>query len=245
MDILTGKSQGILTIEFNRPDKKNAITSAMYQALADAIQDGEQDQAVRVILITGKGDVFTAGNDLDDFIADPPSYPGSPVFHFMHQLSHAGKAVVAAVNGAAIGIGTTMLLHCDIVYAADTARFALPFTRLGLCPEFAASLLLPQLAGYHRAAEKLLLGDAFTAQEAQEMGLVGKVLEAGQLSAYAQSQCTRLAALPASSLILTKRLMKSSQAAAVEARMAEENKLFSELLDRPEAQEAIAAFFKK
>jgi enoyl-CoA hydratase/carnithine racemase len=172
MDILTNKTNGILTITFNRPDKKNAITAAMYQTIADTLKDAESDAAVRVILITGQPKIFTAGNDLDDFLKNPPQSTKSPVYQFIQNLIHATKPVVAAVSGPAVGIGTTLLLHCDFVYAAENAKFSMPFAKLGLCPEFASSLLLPQIAGYQRAAEKLMLGEAFSAQEACAMGFV-------------------------------------------------------------------------
>ena len=247
MDILTSKQDGILTIEFNRPEKKNAITPGMYQMMADAVKDGEADAAVRVILFRGKPEVFTAGNDLDDFlhVSSSDAISERPVTQFMWNLSHAAKPVVAAVAGNAVGIGTTMLLHCDLVYAADNAKFALPFAQLGVCPEFSSSLLLAQIAGYPRAAEKLLLGEAFSAAEALQMGLVSKVVAQDELQPFANAQAAKLAALPASSLRVTKSLMKAAQTPAVEARMAEENKHFGAMLMRPEAKEAFAAFFEK
>jgi enoyl-CoA hydratase/carnithine racemase len=247
MDILTSKSNGILTIEFNRPDKKNAITAAMYQIMADALKEAESDPAVRAILIAGRPEIFTAGNDLEDFMKN--SSQGAigerPVTQFMHNLSRASKPVIAAVAGAAVGIGTTMLMHCDLIYAADNAKFSMPFTQLGLCPEFASSMLLPQIAGYPRAAEKLLLGEAFSANDAYEMGLVTKVVPADELRAFATMQAAKLAALPASSLRATKSLMKSAQTAAIDAKMMEENKHFGTMLSAPEAKEAFAAFFQK
>ena len=185
MDILTQIEQGVLTITFNRPEKKNAITQAMYQAMADALRAAEQDNAVRAIILTGQPGIFTAGNDLEDFmknaasIANPSAVP--PVYQFMRALNECGKPVIAAVSGAAVGIGTTLLLHCDLVYLADNAKLSMPFSQLGLCPEFASSLLVAQAAGHARAAEKLLLGEAFAAQEAFEMGIVTKVLPAAEL----------------------------------------------------------------
>jgi enoyl-CoA hydratase/carnithine racemase len=248
MDISTSIADGILTIEFNRPDKKNAITTAMYQTMADALKAAQGDAAVRAILITGKPEIFTAGNDLEDFMKSA-SQGGDiserPVAQFMYHLSHATKPVVAAVAGGAVGIGTTMLLHCDLIYAADNAKFSMPFTQLGLCPEFSSSMLLPQLAGYPRAAEKLLLGEAFSAQEAYDMGLVSKVLPLGELLAFAQAQAAKLAALPASSLRITKSLMKNAQGAAIQDRMMEENQHFGAMLQSPEAKEAFMAFFQK
>ncbi|HZV63362.1 MAG TPA: enoyl-CoA hydratase [Telluria sp.] len=248
MDILTSKSDGILTIEFNRPERKNAITSAMYQTMADALVDADSDAAVRAILITGKPEIFTAGNDLDDFLKK--AQPGAPVseravFKFMLALSGCGKPVVVAVSGSAIGIGTTMLMHCDLVYAADNAKFSMPFAQLGLCPEFASSLLFTQLAGYPRAAEKLLLGEAFPAQEAFQMGLVSKVLPLDELRPYAARQAAKLVALPAASVRATKGLMKRARTQAVTDQMAAENQLFGAMLQAPEAKEAMTAFFEK
>ncbi|HEX7647528.1 MAG TPA: enoyl-CoA hydratase [Noviherbaspirillum sp.] len=246
MDILTKKEHHILTIEFNRPEKKNAITAAMYQAMADAIKEAESDANVRAILITGKPEVFTAGNDLDDFMKNSSESVGDrPVWQFMRALSGASKPVVAAVAGNAVGIGTTLLMHCDLVYAAENAKFAMPFTQLGLCPEFASSMLFPQMVGYQRAAEKLLLGEAFGADEAYDMGLVSRVLPLPDLLPYAHSKAATLAALPASSLRVTKRLMKHAQTEAIRARMDEENKHFGEMLGAPEAKEAFTAFFEK
>ncbi|HEV7813516.1 MAG TPA: enoyl-CoA hydratase [Janthinobacterium sp.] len=247
MDILCSKTDGILSIEFNRPERKNAITAAMYQTMADALGDAEQDEAVRAILIAGKPEIFTAGNDLDDFLKNGGAAEGGerPVFQFMRRLSEAGKPVVAAVAGAAVGIGTTLLMHCDLVYAADNAKFSMPFVQLGLCPEFASSLLFTQLAGYPRAAEKLMLGEAFTAQEALDMGLLAKVLPLDELRPFALRQAARLVALPAASIRATKQLMKQSRAEPVKAAMAAENQLFGAMLDRPEAKEAFTAFFEK
>lgn len=250
MDIVTTRADGILTIEFNRPERKNAITAVMYQTMADALLDAEQDSAVRAILITGKPEIFTAGNDLDDFMKNSRPVEGvpaeaRPVFQFMRALSGCTKPVVAAVSGAAVGIGTTLLMHCDLVYAADNARFSMPFAQLGLCPEFASSLLLPQLAGYPRAAEKLLLGEAFLAQEAYDMGLVSKVLPLAELMPFAQKQAAKLVALPAASIRTTKALMKRAKTGPVDEAMAAENKLFGAMLLAPEAKEAFTAFFEK
>jgi enoyl-CoA hydratase/carnithine racemase len=245
MDILTGKKNGVLVIEFNRPEKKNSITSGMYQMMADAIKDGEEDQAVRVLLFCGKPEIFSAGNDLEDFMNVKGNVTDRPVAQFMRQLSGAAKPVIAAVAGAAIGIGTTMLFHCDQIYAADNAKFSMPFAKLGLCPEFSSSNLLPQMIGYQRAAELLLFGEAISAREALDMGLVNKVLPLTDLMPYAYAQAAKLVALPASSLRTTKRLMKARHADAVTAHMMEENKYFSAMLQAPEAKEAFAAFFER
>jgi enoyl-CoA hydratase/carnithine racemase len=249
MDILTSKTDGILTIEFNRPERKNAITGAMYQVMADALMDAEQDAAVRAILIIGKAEIFTAGNDLEDFLKNAPAGGkpdvSRPVYQFMRALSGASKPVVAAVSGAAIGIGTTMLMHCDLVYAADNAKLSMPFVQLGLCPEFASSVLFPAIAGYPRAAEKLLLGEAFTAQEAYQMGMVSKVLPLDELLPFAKRQTAKLVALPATSVRATKALMKQPRTAQIEAALKAEIDLFSAMLQAPEAKEAFTAFFEK
>ena len=250
MDILSSKTNGVLTLEFNRPERKNAITSAMYQSMADAINEAEQDAAVRAILIVGKPEIFAAGNDLEDFMktarpADGSGIEERSVYKFMMALSGSTKPVVAAVAGAAVGIGTTLLMHCDLVYAADNAKFSMPFVQLGLCPEFASSLLLTQIAGYPRAAEKLMLGEAFGAQEALEMGLISKVLPVDELRAFAEGQATKLVALPASSIRVTKELMKAARKAPVSDAIAAENIHFGKMLSAPEAKEAFMAFFQK
>jgi enoyl-CoA hydratase/carnithine racemase len=245
MDISIEQANGICTIRFNRPEKKNAITSAMYQSMADGLKAAEADPSVRVIVLAGQPNIFTAGNDLEDFMKQPPGSGVSPVFQFMAALKDASKPVVAAVAGAAVGIGTTMLLHCDLVYAADNARFSMPFSQLGLCPEFASSLLLPRLVGYQRAAEKLMLGEAFLAAEAEAMGLVNRVLPADELEAFVQAQAARLATLPASSLRITKQLMKRGTAGEIDQQMAAEGEHFRRMLIAPEAKEAFTAFFEK
>jgi len=248
-DILTHKENGVLTITFNRPEKKNAITTAMYQAMADALRDAETDAAVRAILITGKPEIFTAGNDLEDFMKNAGSLAKSdsvpPVYQFMQALNDAGKPVIAAVSGAAVGIGTTLLMHCDLIYLADNAKLSMPFTQLGLCPEFASSMVFQQIVGYQRAAEKLMLGEAFSAHEAFEMGFVNKVLPIEELLPYAQHVAAKLVALPAASIRTTKRLMKGAQPQAIVTKMNEENQHFAGMLNAPEAKEAFMAFFQK
>lgn len=244
-NILTENKHGILRIEIDRPDKKNALTAAMYQAMADAIHAAEADSKVRVLLIHGKADLFTAGNDLQDFLDNPPRDDNRPVFQFLYGISQAQKPIVAAVAGAAVGIGTTMLLHCDLVYAAPNARLQLPFVNLGLVPEAGSSLLLPALIGYQRAAELLLLGEPFSAQRAKEMGLVTEVVPEDQLFDTAMAQAKKLAGKPAASLRLTKRLMKQGQMAAVAQRIKLESDHFGERLASPEAKEAFSAFLEK
>jgi len=243
--IITENRDGILRIEINRPEKKNALTSAMYQAMADGIKAAEADSGVRVILIHGKPDLFTAGNDLQDFLDNPPRDDNRPVFQFLYGISQAQKPIVAAVAGVAVGIGTTMLLHCDLVYAATSARLQLPFVNLGLVPEAGSSLLLPALVGYQRAAELLLLGEPFTAQRGKEIGLVTEVVPEDQLFYTAMAQAKKLAGKPAASLRLTKRLMKQGQAEAVAQRIKLESDHFGVRLASPEAKEAFSAFLEK
>ena len=243
--ILTETKDGILRIEIDRPDKKNALTAAMYQAMADAIKAAEADAKVRVVLIHGKADLFTAGNDLQDFLDNRPRDDDRPAFQFLRNISRAQKPIIAAVGGAAVGIGTTMLLHCDLVYAAPNARLQLPFVNLGLVPEAASSLLLPALVGYQRAAELLLLGEPFTAQKGKEIGLVTEVVPEDQLFDIAMAQAKKLAGKPAASLRLTKQLMKQGQAAAVAQRIKLESDHFGERLASPEAKEAFSAFLEK
>jgi enoyl-CoA hydratase/carnithine racemase len=245
MDILTTREGGIFTIELNRPQKKNAITADMYGALTAALIEAGEAPAVRAVMIVGKRDVFTAGNDLQDFMDHPPSSDDSPVFRFLREISRAPKPLVAAVCGPAVGVGTTMLLHCDLVYAGDNARFSLPFAQLGLVPEAASSLLLPELFGYQRAAERLLLGEPFGADEALQMGLVNAVLPADAVVGHARLQADKLVALPAAAVRATKRLMKQSRIEAIGSRMLLEGEEFRERLQSPEAREAFAAFFER
>jgi enoyl-CoA hydratase/carnithine racemase len=245
MDILVERADGVLTIAFNRPGKKNAITAAMYQSMADTMVEAHGDTSVRAILIRGSAGIFSAGNDLEDFMKTPPMGENAPVFQFLRAISSAEKPVVASVAGPAVGIGTTLLLHCDLVYAADTASFSLPFTQLGLCPEAASSLLLQRVGGYQAAAEKLLLGEAFDAAEAHRMGFVNRVLPAAEVDAFAAAQAARLAALPASSLRVTKSLMKRTSHQELQTQMSEEAVHFGKMLLAPEAREAFKAFFEK
>ncbi|MFT0733246.1 enoyl-CoA hydratase [Ralstonia wenshanensis] len=245
MSIRTETADGVLTLTFDRLDRKNAITAAMYQTLADALVAAETDPAIRVIVLAGHESVFTAGNDLEDFMKNPPKDESAPVHQFLKAISRATKPLIASVSGAAVGVGTTMLLHCDLVYASETAKLSMPFAQLGLCPEAASSLLLPQLAGYHRAADKLLFGEPFDATEARELGLVNRVLPAGELDAFVRTQARKLMLLPPASLRATKRLMKEGATPQIAERMSVEGKQFGEMLRAPEAREAFTAFFEK
>ena len=243
--IRTETRDRIARIEIDRADKKNALTAAMYQAIADALAAAEADAQVRVILIHGKADCFTAGNDLKDFLERPPHGDNSPVFQFLRNISTAAKPIVAAVGGPAVGVGTTMLLHCDLVYAAPNARFQMPFVPLGLVPVAASSLLLPMLAGYHRAAELLLLGKPFTAEKALAAGIITEIVPEGELLDYALEAAANAAALPPASMRLTKALMKRRYADAVAGAMRDEGESFRAQLASPEAKEAMTAFFEK
>jgi enoyl-CoA hydratase/carnithine racemase len=237
--------EAILHIQMNRPEKKNALTRAMYQTMADAILGADKDGGTRVILLTGTADCFTSGNDLADFMSVQSEAGIKPHNPFLSVISRAEKPIVAAVSGSAIGIGTTMLLHCDLVYAGTKARFQLPFVNLGLCPELASSLLLPRLIGYQRAAELLLLGEAFGAETAREFGLVNAVYPEEELFETALRKARQLAAKPPASLRITKALMKRPIEAAVSKAIDEELELFIERLKSPEAAEAFQAFVER
>ena len=245
MSIKTAVLNGVFTIEIARPEKKNAITIDMYQAMADGLKAAQADGSVRAVLITGQPGIFTSGNDLEDFMQRPPSGQDSPVFQFMQALNGCEKPVVAAVTGAAIGIGTTMLLHCDLVYVADEARLAMPFVSLGLVPEFASSLVVPQLMGRVKAAEKLLLGDPFTGEEAVEMRIANAVLPAGEVVNHARRMAERFNALPPGAVRDTKKLLRRGRTEPVLQTIAAEGELFGARLSSPEAREAFSAFFQK
>jgi enoyl-CoA hydratase/carnithine racemase len=235
----------VARIWFDRPEKKNAITAEMYRQLGDALDGADRDAGVRAILIHGRPDCFTAGNDLTDFLERPPSAENSTTWRFLDVLPKLAKPVVAAVGGPAVGIGTTLLLHCDLVYATPGAKFQLPFVPLGVVAEAGSSLLLPLVAGYKRAAELLLLGQPFTAEKAYECGIVTRIVPEGELIERSREAALALAALPPASVQLTKKLMKSPHAEALARQMAEEARLFRERLVSPEAKEAMSAFLEK
>lgn len=245
MSIAPSTVNGVAYIEIARPEKKNAITAAMYQSMADAIAAAHDDAAVRSILVYGQKDIFTAGNDLEDFAKNPPADMNAPVFKFMQALGYAEKPVIAAVNGAAVGIGTTMLMHCDLVYCADNSIFSMPFVTLGLCPEFASSLLIPLNAGYHTAVEKLLLADPISATEALEMKIVNRVLPRDDVRDFAIKQAERFNQLPPASVRTTKRLLRSGWKTLTEKTIVEEANLFGAMVRSAEAKEAFAAFFER
>ena len=235
----------VARIRFDRLDKKNAITVEMYAQLGAALAAAEADPQVRAVLLHGSPDCFTAGNDVADFLKAPRNAGSSPARALFDTLPQMKKPVVAAVGGPAIGIGSTMLLHCDLVYAAPNARFQLPFVPLGIVPEFGSTFLLPLIAGYQRAAKLLLLGQPFTAQEACEAGIVTAVVPQENLLSEAEKVAIALAALPPESIRLTKRLMKARHAQTLAATIEEETRIFTERLTSPEAKEALSAFLEK
>lgn len=246
MSIKTATLNGVATIEIARPEKKNAITGAMYGQMAEALTAATADNAVRAVLITGQPGIFTSGNDIEDFMKRPPGGSAeSPAFVFMKALIGCDKPVIAAVTGAAIGIGTTLLLHCDFVFVSDEARLAMPFVSLGLVPEFASSLIVPQLMGNVRAAEKLLLGDPFTGADAVECGIANAVLPANEVAIHARRIAERFNALPPGAVRDSKKLMRRARTQSTLETIAVEGELFGKRLRSPEAQEAFSAFFQK
>jgi enoyl-CoA hydratase/carnithine racemase len=246
MDLVRVHRRGAVTaIELHRPEKRNAITGEMYEALGDAVGAAEADAGVRAVLFHGQREAFTAGNDLGDFARRPPQGEDSPVFRFLRHVSGAAKPLIAAVEGPAVGIGTTLLLHCDLVFAGSDARFQLPFTKLGLVPEFASSYLLPLVAGWQRAAELLLLGEPFDAAIAREAGIVTRIVAPGEAIAAGWQAAEKLAALPPASVRETKALMKLAHREAIEGRLSAEGERFRRMLREPAAREAFAAFAEK
>jgi len=243
-EILTCRDGAILELRFNRPDKKNAITRAMYAELASALGEAAADPAVRVVTLLANGDIFTSGNDLRDFLEVPPVDLDQPVFHFLTALAEFPKVLIAGVAGAAVGVGTTLLLHCDLVLATPSARFSLPFVDLGLVPEAASSLLLPMLIGRQAAAKHLILGDPFDAETAERYGLVAGLVDEDELEARVRDMAGRIAAKPAEAVRITKQLLRGDRG-AVRARIEEEGRLFAERLQSPEAAMAFAAFLEK
>jgi len=245
MTIRTVNTNGVAVIEIARPEKKNALTQAMYTAMTEAILAADADASIRALLITGQPGIFTSGNDLEDFMQRPPQGEDSPVFQFMKALAECGKPVVAAVTGGAIGIGTTMLLHCDLVYVSDEARLAMPFVTLGLVPEYASSLLIPQRVGNAKATELLLLGEPFNGERAVEMGIANAVLPAAEVVNHARRMAERFNALPPGAVRESKALIRRSQKALVQETIEVEAGIFGKRLRSPEAMEAFQAFFQK
>ena len=243
--VLQEDHDAVRVLRWNRPDKRNAITAAMYSAMADHLHKSETNPHVRAVVLMGHAKAFSAGNDLDDFARFPPEGANAPVLRFLRALAQFSKPLLGAVRGMAVGVGTTMLLHCDLVYAAEDARFSLPFAQLGLCPEAASSLLLPRLMGHPRAAELLLLGDPFSAAEAWKMGLLNGVLLSEEVESKALLQASRLALMPADALAITKALLKRPQSESLADRIDIEAQQFAQLLNGPAAKEALLAFAEK
>ena len=233
---------GVLEIHIDRPDKKNALTTAMYRAMTAALADASARADIGAVLFAGRGDAFCAGNDLKDFLAGPEG--GAAAFAFIRAIVAFDKPLVAAVQGLAVGVGTTMLFHCDLIYAAPDARFIMPFVNLGIVPEAGSSLLAPALMGHAKAAAMLMLGEPMDAQGADRAGLVTAIVPADQLLDHARARAAALMAKPPQALAVTRRLMKGDPA-TLTARIDEEARLFRESLTSPEAQEAFTAFFEK
>ncbi|MEN5034827.1 enoyl-CoA hydratase [Pseudomonas sp. TWI929] len=244
-EILTQQTAGVLVVTFNRPARKNAFTAPMYQALTQILNSAALADDIQAVVLQGSASVFSAGNDLNDFIEYPPLQAQAPVWQFLHALNNFPKPLLAAVCGLAVGIGSTLLLHCDLVYAATDARFSLPFVNLGVCPEGASTLLLPRLLGYQVAAEALLTGEAFDADFALRAGLVNRLLPAAEVQGWALAQAQKIAQKPSAAVIHTKRLLKQGLQGEANARIDAEAQAFAMLLQQEAAQTAIAAFAKR
>jgi enoyl-CoA hydratase/carnithine racemase len=244
-DIVIERSNGVLRVELNRPEKKNAMTAGMYTSLADTFRAAAEDEEIRVVVWHGAGEAFCAGNDIGDFLKNPPGPGESPQARLMDALIGFEKPIVVAVQGAAIGGGTTMLTHCDFVYAGESAKFQLPFINLGLVPEFASSYSLPARIGHIQAAELIMLGVPFDAARATELGLVTRVVPDQQLFAIAIETARQLAAKPSGALRASKRLMKRAFIDELKAAGKIENQVFSERVRSAEAKEALTAFLEK
>lgn len=244
--LLIERDGGLLTLRMHRPDKKNALTRAMYAGMAETLDQAERDPSVRAVLLTGGEDCFTSGNDVADFIQAPPSGLNSEVFHFMRALFDFSKPVVAAVAGPAVGIGTTLLLHCDLVYVARGAQLKMPFVNLGLCPEYGSSLILPRLLGHARAAELLLLGQSFTGEQAAAWGIANQALDDGAATlSKAREMALRFLQLAPSAVVDSKRLMRAPGREELRRVIEEEGALFGQRLRSPEAIEALTAFMQR
>jgi enoyl-CoA hydratase/carnithine racemase len=240
------RERGLLILRLNRPDKKNALTRAMYSHLAEALKLADTDPEINAVLITGSAECFTAGNDIADFIQQPPSNLDSPVFQFMLTLLECRKPVIAAVAGAAVGIGATMLLHCDLVYVSRDARLRMPFVNLGLCPEFGSSLILPRLLGQAKAAELLLLGEGFSGEQAAQWGIATEALGSGEEAlAKAREVALRFESLPPEAVRISKQLMKAPDREQLRKAIEEESAQFTQRLRSPEAMAALTGFIKR
>ncbi len=244
--IQTEVDDRILQVIINRPEKKNALTAGMYEALVEAIKRAESDDSVRVLVLRGNGDSFTAGNDIEDFIQKPwKGQAVPPAEQFIRAVAFAKKPVIAAVHGLAVGVGTTILLHCDLVYAAEDTKFLMPFVNLGIIPEAGSTLLLPRLIGHQRAAELMLLATPFSAQRAYELGIVNRVLPLDQLTTAALTAAQQLVEKPASAIRLAKQMMKQHLASDLDRVIRDEVLAIAGRLESPETNEALNAFLQK
>ncbi|BBP57602.1 enoyl-CoA hydratase [Pseudomonas sp. St316] len=244
--LLLDRERGLLTVRLNRPDKKNALTRAMYSRLAQALATADTVPQIRAVLLTGSSECFTAGNDIIDFLEQPPNDLDNPVFQFMLSLLDCRKPVIAAVAGPAVGIGTTLLLHCDLVYVSRDARLRMPFVNLGLCPEFGSSLILPRLLGQARAAQLLLLGEGFSGEQAVAWGIATEALDSGEAAlAKAREVALRFESLPAEAVRISKQLMRAADREQLRKVIEEEGKLFNQQLRSPEALEALSGFINR
>jgi len=244
--LLLDREGGLLTLRLNRPEKKNALTRAMYSQLAEALAAADADPQIRAVLLRGASDCFTAGNDIVDFLEQPPNDLDNPVFQFMLSLLDCRKPVIAAVAGPAVGIGTTLLLHCDLVYVSRDARLRTPFVNLGLCPEFASSLILPRLLGQARAAQLLLLGEGFSGEQAAAWGIATEALDSGEAAlAKAREVASRFESLPPEAVRISKQLMKAPDREQLRRVIEEEGKLFTQRLRSPEAVAALMGFINR
>jgi enoyl-CoA hydratase/carnithine racemase len=241
--ILTELNQGVLAITLHRPEKKNALSQQMYRDLVSALQQAETDDTIKVVLLRSSRDCFSTGNDLQDFLGAGELNSSHPTVKFLYQLARFTKPIIAAVDGLAIGIGTTALLHCDLVYITDRVKCQLPFTALGLCPEAGSSVLLPQLAGYQRAAQYLLLGEAFGANEALQMGLANQVTTADKLAELSLEKAQTLAKLPPAAIMATKKLLRQQHQQLTLDTITTELQQFQQLLASDECQQRIKGFF--
>jgi enoyl-CoA hydratase/carnithine racemase len=244
-EIVTERSASILRVELNRPARKNALTSSMYVRLAQILNDAAGDEGTRVVLFHGAGDSFSAGNDIEDFLKNPPGPGESPQAQLMNALVDFDKPLVAAVQGAAVGSGTTMLLHFDFVYAGESAKFLMPFVDLAVVPEFGSSFGVPATIGHVRAAELLLLGSRFDARRAADLGFVTQVVSDQNVLATAVETAQKLAAKPAAALQASKRLLKRPFREQTKAAMKAENEAFSAQVRSEDAKEALNAFLQK
>lgn len=241
--ILSSIADGILNIQFNRSDKKNAITLAMYGALADAFETANDNRSVRAVVLSGNGSCFTSGNDLADFLSGTNDSTENDLMRFLRALPNCSKPVIAAIHGHAIGIGTTLLLHCDFVYADSSARLQLPFVNLALAPEFGSSLLLPKVVGPLRANELLMLGESIDAETAYDYGLINAVVD--KPLDLAKQQALKLAQQPLSALRVTKALLKRIDNEQLMATIEAEGIEFAKCMKSPEANEAMTAFMER